>query len=82
MAINNNEEIKPYLHEYPFTAKNVKIHIWFYNPDRSSVSPEKIYYVSAIDGILDYYIRGPEKYSRQAICEETYDEALQAISSE
>jgi len=73
--INNNQEIRPYLHEYPFTAKNVEIRIFIYNLDRSKVSPEKIYYVSAIDGIIDYYIRGPEKYSRKAIQEETYEEA-------
>ena len=36
-----------------------------------------IYYISAINGVLDYYIRGEEKYSRKAICEETYEEALQ-----
>ncbi len=80
LDINNNEEIRPYLHEYPFTAKNVEIHIWIYKPDRHRLPPEKIYYISAIDGILDYYIRGLEEYSRQAICEETYEEALQAIS--
>ncbi|VHO03673.1 hypothetical protein [Candidatus Rhabdochlamydia sp. T3358] len=80
LDINNNEEIRPYLHEVPFTAKNVEIRIWVWKMDRSKPSPEKIYYISAIDGILNYYIRGLEEYSRQAICEETYEEALQAIS--
>ena len=54
--------------------------IWVYEPDRSRLSPEKIYYISAIDGVFSYYIRGLEEYSRQAVCEETYEEALQAIS--
>lgn len=80
LDINNNEEIRSYLHEYPFTAKNVEIHIWVYEPDRSRLSPEKIYYISAINGVLNYYIRGLEEYSRVAICKETYEEALQAIS--
>ncbi len=79
--INDNETVRPYLHNYPFTAKDIKIRIWVCKPDRSAFPPEKIYYVSAINGILGYYVHGPKKYSRQAICEETYEEALQAISS-
>ncbi|VHO02455.1 hypothetical protein [Candidatus Rhabdochlamydia sp. T3358] len=79
LDINNNEEIRPYLHEYPFTAQNVEIHIWIYKPDRHRLPPEKIYYISAINGVLSYYIRGLEEYSRQAICKETYEEALQSI---
>jgi len=27
-AINSNEEVRPYLHDYPFTAKNIQIRIW------------------------------------------------------
>ena len=78
-AINNNKEIRPYLHEYPFTAKNVEIRIWIYEPDGSRLSPEKIHYVSSIDGVLDYYIRGSGH--RQAICEETYEEALKLVKN-
>ena len=80
--INSNEEIRPYLHEYPFTAKNVEIRIWIWKPDRSKPSSEKILYISAIDGILTYYLDFPEKYTFKAIYEETYEEALQAISSQ
>ena len=29
-AINSNKELRPYLHEYPFTAKNVEIRIFIY----------------------------------------------------
>ncbi len=80
LDINNNEGIRPYLHEFPFTAKNVEIRIWIWKPDRSKPLSEKIYYISAINGVLSYYIRGLEEYSRLAICKETYEEALQAIS--
>lgn len=79
--INDNKEIRPYLHEYPFIAKNVEIRIWIHKPDGTHPTSDKIYYISAINGVLDYYIRGAKRYSRQAICEETYEEALQAISS-
>jgi hypothetical protein len=77
--INNNEEVRPYLHNYPFTAKNIEIRIFIYGPDRHELSPEKIYYISAINGIVDYYVRGPDNF-RQAVCEETYEEALKINS--
>lgn len=78
-GINNNKELKPYLHEYPFTAKNVEILIWIYKSDGTSPSSDKIYYISAIDGIITYYVNEPETNSRKVICKETYDEALKAI---
>ena len=76
--INSNIEIRPFLHEYPFTAKNVEIRIWAYNPDGSKLSPEKIYYISNIKGRLRYYIRGSDP--REAICEETYAEASKLVN--
>lgn len=78
-AINNNKEVRPYLHEYPFTAKNVEIRIFVYNPDRSELPLEKIYCIECINGGLEYYARSNP---RQAIYEETYEQASQAISSE
>jgi len=78
-AINSSQEIRPYLHEYPFNAKNVGIRIWFYNPDRSNLARDKIYYISAINGILNYYIEGKKEFTREAICTETYEEALERL---
>jgi hypothetical protein len=78
LAINTNKEIRPSLHEYPFTAKNVEIRIFIYNPDRSELSPEKIYYITSYNGMIKYYTRAN---SRKVICEESYEKALQEISS-
>ena len=80
--INNSSEIRPYLHEYPFTAKNVEIRICISESDGSRLPLDKIYYISAINGIVTYYIDLPEKHSRLAICEETYEEALKLINNE
>jgi hypothetical protein len=74
LAINSNKEIRPSLHEYPFTAKNVEISIFIYKPDRYELPPEKIYCIECMNGRLEYFIRANP---RQAI----YEEALQAISS-
>ncbi|VHO02453.1 hypothetical protein [Candidatus Rhabdochlamydia sp. T3358] len=80
LDINNNEEIRPYLHEYPFTAQNVEIRIFIYKPDRSRLPPEKIYYIASINGVLEYHIRDSNPY--QAIHEETYEEALKLVNNE
>lgn len=80
LAINNNR-IRPYLHEYPFTAKNVAIRIWVFKPDRLPPTSEKIHYISAIDGNLSYYSDLPEAHSMRLIHEESYEEALREIDS-
>ena len=45
----------------------------------SSPSSDKIFYISAIDGVLTYYRHVPETYTKVAICKETYEEAQQAL---
>lgn len=77
-AINSNMEIRPYLHEYPFTAKNVKITIFFFNSNRSSLPLEKIECVASVNSKLRYYI-GSNYH--QPICEENYEEILQKTIS-
>ncbi len=79
-AINCDEKIRPYLHQYPFTAKNIEMQVWIRNSDGSRVPLDKIYYISAIDGILTYYTDDPEKYWRKTVHKETYEEALQEIA--
>ena len=79
--INHNSKILPFLHECPFTAKSVEIRIWIYNPDRSKPPSGKIQYISAIDGIIDYYTRDSQESYRKTIHEETYEEALKLTQS-
>lgn len=79
-AINTSKEIRPYLHNYPFTAKNVEIVIYFRNTDGSKVALDKINIASAKEGEMFYYIDYPETYTLKAIHKETYEEAVQAIS--
>jgi len=80
-AINASEEVRPYLHEYPFTAQNVEIDIYFYGPDRHKVPAGEIMIAAAKRGKLTYYIDVPEKYDLKAIYEETYEDALKAVNS-
>lgn len=79
-AINTSKEIRPYLHDYPFTSKNVEIVIYFRNPDGSTVALNKINVASAQKGEVVYFVDYPEKFTLKTIHKETYEEALQAIS--
>ena len=74
--INNNKDVRPYLHEYPFAAKNVDIVIFIYHPDGSRLPQEKIYCISTNNGSIYYYRRGQKQYTEETLCEETYEEAL------
>ena len=81
-AINSNERIRPYLHNYPFTAQNVEIVIYFYNPDGSKVPPGKINIAAANQGEVVYYIDSTENHTIKPIHEETYEEALKLVNNE
>ena len=76
--INKNEKVRPYLHEYPFTPKNIEIDIWIRNADGSKVASDRIRHVHIADGILSYHMDGIDEYSRKTVHEETYEEALKA----
>ena len=82
VAINRSEKIRPYLHDNPFTAKNIEIIIFLFKPDGNYLPRDKIQYISASDGKLTYYLDVPETYSIVSIYEETYEEAKQALISE
>lgn len=73
--INNSNEIQPYLHDHPFTAKNVEIRIWICEPDGSAPPMGQVDYFSAIDGYLNFYLYGPD-----SILQETYEEAKKIVS--
>lgn len=77
-AINDNETIRPHLHNYPFTAKNIQIRIWIHPPDQTKLPLNKIFYISALDGILAYYLKVPE-HSREALHTETFEKAQQEL---
>jgi hypothetical protein len=81
-AINSNEEIRPHLHNYPFTAQNVEIAIYFYNLDGSNVPPGKLSIAEANQGKVVYYIDDPEKHTIKPLHEETYEETLKLVNNE
>jgi hypothetical protein len=78
-AVNSNEKIKPHLHNYPFTDKNIKIVIYFYDSSGLDVPVGSISIASAAQGELIYYVDYPEKHTIKAIHEESFQDALRAF---
>jgi hypothetical protein len=76
-AVNEDERIRPYLHNYPFDARNVEIAIFLHNPDGSKTSEGKFRVISATDGILEYQIDDPRSVLFTTLFEETYEEAIE-----
>jgi hypothetical protein len=79
--INNNEEIRPFLHNYPFNPENVEIEIVLKKPDGSKLSSEKLCIITMADGMLKYKIDYPEKYTLLTIHKETYAEAISKLQT-
>ncbi len=77
-AINKSQDIRPYLDQCPFTAKNVEIRIFVHGPGGCELPPGKIDSINCIEGVVKY--RHSSDLSRP-IHKETYDEALSKIGS-
>jgi len=81
-TINENERMRPFLENYPFTLENIEICIFLQNRDGSKLSPEKLCILSFTKGILRYEIGALDsKGYLTEICEEKYDEAMQKITT-
>jgi hypothetical protein len=81
-AINENEEIRPYLVHYPFTPKDIEIRIFIYQKDRSSVSVGALCVASTMDGIVDFDIKQPGTPSLKQFHKETYEEAIKIVEEQ
>lgn len=79
-AINSNDKLRPYLHDYPFTDKNIEISIYFFNQDGTHVSLQNINVASADEGVLSYYVDYPDKYTLKLIHRESYEDAANLIT--
>lgn len=75
--VNSNEEIRPYLRNYPFQSKNIFLSIVFEKPNGDYVDPPNIAYIfNTTKGNVIYYIYDMQKEQIECIYEESYDEAL------
>ncbi len=82
--LNSSEEVRPYLHDYPCTAKNVEIRIWILMPDRNDPPIGDIEYIIVADGLVTYYIRQPglnQLNPDRLLKKETFEESVNTINT-
>lgn len=78
-AVNQDARIHPYLYNHPFTAQNLEIRIFLYNPDRSDIPFGKLSVISMIGGVLKYKIEDGQDPLFVSVLSETYEEALKKL---
>ena len=77
--INENKEIRQYLHEDPFTAKNIEIWLWLCNPDGSYLSSDKMSYILSSNGKIEYFSESSN--SCELLYKEDYEKAFKIVNS-
>jgi len=79
LSINLNEKARPYLHDYPFTYKNIKFSLTFVQPDMSFTQKPNITYVTintSRDHRVDYCTFDQNARKLRTAYKEPYPEAL------
>jgi hypothetical protein len=80
-AVNTNERIKPYLKNYPFTAKNIEIAIFLKDKSRYEIYAPDFGVVSATNGKIEYRTTAAENpYRYKDIVIENFDEMLKKVN--
>lgn len=78
--INSNENLKPYLKNFPFTMKNVGICIYFRNINGKDFIDPDICVASSNSRGVDFKTNDPEKeYAYKNWYEESHEEALALV---
>lgn len=81
LLINENEKLRPYLHNYPFDFHNIQFDIGFHDVETRKWSKDSVAFVfcSRKDGIIFYDIYDHEKDKLIDVYEEPYEEALKIV---
>ncbi len=78
-AVNANEEIRPYLQNYPFEAKNIEIRIFLQNLDGSPIPFGRLKVISSMDGNFQYKIDNLETGLFTTIYKESFKEGQKKV---
>lgn len=81
--LNANRNIRPFLHEYPITGKNIEIDLSFENRDGTSFKNNEVAFISNMDGKgIVYYVSQEGSDRIEILHRESYEEALRIVFSE
>ena len=78
--INSNEEIRPFLQNYPFRAENIDLSIYVYSKNRKQFDIGQLSSLAVIKGKIVYYYRDSE-YTVDSSKREDYEEAKKIVFS-
>ena len=80
LAVNADEELRPYLANYPFKPENIDFTIYTNNLEGKDIFHPFICSVSAKSGKIIYYTDDPENTNKFKTTEiESYEEALKIV---
>ena len=87
---NDNPSIRPYLLDYPFTAKNIDFTISFNDPtglfwvkDKSKNDEEQIAYVTNHHGVLNFMVDDSgELGSLRSVAKEMFEDSVRIVQRE
>ena len=77
--VNENEQVRPYLHNYPFLPENIEMVI--FGPNLIE-DPPNLKSVSLREGVIEYRIKKTENSPLENTHEETFQEALKILEEE
>ncbi len=79
--VNCNEEVRPYLHNYPFTINNLKFTIRFSHPNGKRIADGHVAYMSFIASRNLIFYRGYDSNTDNfyLLHKESYEEALKIV---
>lgn len=73
-TINSDQDLRPYLQNYPFVYKNIEIAIFLRSTDRNL--PTSFSWIKLVDDKIKYYQKDPLSGQYNKVHEETVEEAL------
>jgi hypothetical protein len=78
--INENKEVRPYLHNYPFTLKNIDVTIFVSQPNGQDPPQGDIEIITLRSDKIIYKLTAPSEFAPWPVLhEETYEEALKIV---
>jgi hypothetical protein len=82
-AVNSDEQLRPLLKDYPFTAQNLKLNIFSLDKDQSLHIFPNIAVASSSEGKVRFFTKeAPDVYGYYTEKYETYEEAIAILKEE
>lgn len=76
--INNNKDLKPYLHNFPFNEQNIQLSIIFRTPSGIDNEIGRLSSVEIIKGKVIFSVNKTE-YTLETVLEESFEEAVRIV---